>query len=316
MSTLAPYRSPEELTTTVDTLSIASGAELHTLGVSVEGRPIRAVNVRGGDAAVLVCAGIHGVEYIATEVALGVLDALAGRDPRWAALQERADIWVVPSLNPDAYARTWAQAGDGTLAELRTNANGVDLNRNFPLPAPQKPVWFTFDGWRTGSDDPQNPFYRGTHPLSEPESAAIAALFERVRFSASVSLHSTMGTLIPPCVERWADYRTYARLCRAFRRAQPESRYLRMANFWLDRFTGELEDFQHAMYGTWAICVEHWPASAKRRVTPPGPQRFWRSNPADPARWVTNDLPGIAAFLDAALDEPASRKQKDRVIDR
>ena len=64
-----------------------------------------------------------------------------------------------------------------------TNARGVDLNRNFPLPAPQQPVWFDFDGWRTGSDDPSNPFYRGEHPLSEPESAAIAGLLDRVASS-------------------------------------------------------------------------------------------------------------------------------------
>lgn len=304
MIELAPYRSPDALEAAIDALSVALNADVHTLGESVEGRPIRAVHMPGGDdGAVLVCAGIHGVEYIATEVALGALTALRDGEAAWSALRERADLWVVPSLNPDAYARTWAQGGAGTLAELRTNAHGVDLNRNFPLPAPQKPVWFTFDGWRTGSDDPNNPFYRGTHPLSEPESAAIAGLFERVRFRASVSLHSTMGTLIPPCVQSWADYRTYAHLCRAFRQAQPDARYLRMANFWLDRFTGELEDFQHAKYGTWAICVEHWPVSSRLgRNARPGSELFWRSNPPDPTRWLANDLPGIVAFLHAGLD--------------
>ncbi len=302
MDTLEPYRSPQAREESLDSLAGALNAEILTLGTSHEGRPIRAAHVPGGDEGnVLVCAGIHGLEYIGTEVALGVLEALGRGEPAWRELRERARIWVVPSLNPDAYARTWKQGGAGTLTELRTNARGVDLNRNFPLPAPQKPVWFSFDGWRTGSDDPGNPFYRGEHPLSEPESQALAGLLDRVAFRASVSLHSTMGTLIPPCVERWSDYRAYARLCRAFRRAQPEAGYFRFSNFWFDRFTGELEDFQHATHGTWAICVEHWPAAARRRSKPPGPERFWRSNPPDPARWVENDLPGIAAFLRAGL---------------
>ncbi len=299
---LAPYRSPDAREGAVDALAAALNAEVHTLGVSVEGRAIRAVHVPGGDdGAVLVCAGIHGVEFIATEVALGALAALRDGDAAWTALRERADLWVVPSLNPDAYARTWSQAGAGTLPELRTNARGVDLNRNFPLPAPQRPVWFSFDGWRTGSDDPTNPFYRGERPLSEPESMAIVGLLDRVRFAASVSLHSTMGTLISPCVQSRADYRAYGELCRVFRRAQKISRYPRLANFWLDRFTGELEDFQHATHGTWAICVELWPLSAKLGMVRSS-ELFWRFNPPDPSRWMANDLPGIAAFLHAGLD--------------
>jgi hypothetical protein len=306
MQKLTPYRSPDEREEAVDILAAALDAEVHVLGTSVEERAIRAVRVPGGrDGAVLVCAGIHGVEYIATEVALGALAALRDGDAAWTALRRRADLWVVPSLNPDAYARTWSQDGDGTVADLRTNARGVDLNRNFPLPAPQQPVWFTFGGWRTGSDAPNSPFYRGAHPLSEPESQAIADLFERVGFAASVSLHSTMGTLIPPCVESRSDYRTYRKLCRIFGRAQKESRYLRMANFRLDRFTGELEDFQHATYGTWALTVEHWPLSAKLdQLLSPSPKLFWRFNPPDPQRWVANDLPGIAAYLHAGLDLP------------
>ena len=304
MNRLAPYRSPDAREERLDALSGALGAELHALGESVEGRAIKAVQVPGGDdGAVLICAGIHGVEYIATEVALGALAALREGGSTWDALRDRADVWVVPSLNPDAYARTWSQDGDGTLPELRTNARGVDLNRNFPLPSPQRPVLYSFGGWRTGSDDPDNPFYRGERPLSEPESAALAGLLERVPFTASVSLHSTMGTLIPPCVESKADYRAYRELCRVFRRAQTGTRYLRMANLWLDRFTGELEDFQHATYGTWAICVEHWPISSRlgQLVRPPS-KLFWRFNPPDPQRWVANDLPGIAAFLHAGLD--------------
>ena len=169
----------------------------------MEGRPILAVHLPCGSQtapSVLVCANIHGIEYISTEVALGVLDQAAREDSEIARLREYAHVWVLPSLNPDGYARTWRQAGHGQLSELRTNARGVDLNRNFPRPQHSRGIWFNFGGWRTGSDDPKNPFFRGSGAFSEPETQAIKTLCENTAFIASANLHSTMGTIIPPCV--------------------------------------------------------------------------------------------------------------------
>lgn len=307
-SPLAPYRSPAARDAHLAALADRLGAEPVDLGASVEGRPIRAVRVpatRATDDAVLVCAGIHGVEFIGTHVALALLEALAGG--LFSELRARAEVWVVPSLNPDAYARTWAQAGQGELAELRTNAHGVDLNRNFPLPRPQAPVWIDLGGWRTGSDDPANAFYRGAGAQSEPETRALTSLCERVRFRASANLHSTMGTLIPPLADTPAEAATYGALCAAFRAGQRRWRYRQMpgAGGRLDRCIGEQEDYQHHTHGTWAICVEHYPVwvQAGRFLTPTS--TFWRFNPRHPERWVGNDLPGIHAFLHAALDARA-----------
>lgn len=272
---------------------------MHVLGESVEGRPIRAVHVKGtGDRAILVCAGIHGPEYIGTEVALGFLERVRSSH---ADLLDRADVWVVPCLNPDGYERTWARGGVGKLSELRQNAHGVDLNRNYPLPAPLAPVWSTLGGWRTGSDDPKNSFFRGTGPLSEPETAALAKLAAEVPFHASVSLHSTMGTLFPPCVSDASTSEKYRGLCAAFSGAQKEARYRHFAAGSLDRFTGEQEDHQHHVHHTWAICVEHYPlwVDTKRFLQS---NLFRRFNPPDPGTWVDNDLPGLAAYFRGALD--------------
>jgi len=303
---LAAYRSPAERERALDDLAAAAGAEVHVLGTSVEGRPIRAARVPGGNGrAVLVCAGIHGPEYIGPAVALGFLARVRSFDD----LLARADVWVLPSLNPDGYERTWARRGEGTLHELRSNAHHVDLNRNFPLPAPPKRVWLTFGGWRTGSDDPANPFFRGVAPASEPETAALVKLAARVHFDASVSLHSAMGLLIPPCVSDAASAATYRALCTAFARAQPYTRYrtARVGRF--DMFTGEQEDHQHHAHGTWAIAVEHYPlwVDAKRFLQP---SLFRRFNPPDPDRWVDNDVPGIAAYLRAALALPPPARER------
>ncbi len=295
------YRNPDARERAVLAAAARAGAEVDVLGQSVEGRPIHALRVTAGhpEHAVLVCAGIHGPEYIGVEVALGMLARLDDhRD-----LLERADLWIVPTLNPDGYARTWEREGVGKLHELRRNAGGVDLNRNFPLPGPLRPVLSTLDGWRTGSDDPANPFYRGRAPFSEPETAALESLLLRVRFDASVSLHSTMGTIFPPCLDGAPASvgTTYARLARAFTGAQTKARYRYVAAGSLDRFTGEQEDHQHHTYGTWSICVEHYPlwVDTGRFLQS---NLFRRFNPPDPAEWVASDVPAIAAYFRAALD--------------
>lgn len=310
---LGPYPSPEEREAELDTLAEAIRAEVITLGHSVEGRPIRAARVpRLSDsqdpARVLVTANIHGVEYVGTRVAMGFLAALLGPDPALEALRQRAEVWVLPSLNPDAYARTWARQGRGTLQELRANAHGVDLNRNFPLPGPQPWYALSLGGWATGSPQPGNPFYRGEAPLSEPETAALAKLLETVPFVASANLHSFMGTVFHAHVQSRPHFAAYGKLCRAFRSGQKTIRYRPVGSRMFDWFTGEQEDYQHHARDTWAICVEIFPFFASYRQHPRAPSTFWRFNPRSPESWVANDVPGLAAYFHATLDlGPPSR---------
>src|SRR5919201_1919120 len=82
------------------------------IGHSVEGRSIEVLHVPGPGPRVLVVGCVHGNEC----AALPVVRALAR-----ARVRAREDLWLVPNLNPDGYAR-------GT----RGNAHGVDLNRSFP----------------------------------------------------------------------------------------------------------------------------------------------------------------------------------------
>src|SRR5215471_13834873 len=85
------------------------------IGRSVLGRPIRAIE-RGDPFAqrrVLVVGCIHGPG----ESAGMAVTARLRRMP----LPPGLDLWIVPDINPDALAL-------GT----RANADGVNLNRNFP----------------------------------------------------------------------------------------------------------------------------------------------------------------------------------------
>ena len=303
---LDPYPSPEARDRELARLAAAARGELVTYGHSVEGRPLLAARLPptedGAGAAprgrVLATANIHGVEYVSSRVAMGVLAAADAYAPL-RDLRARVEVWVIPCLNPDAYARTWEARGVGRLAVLRANARGVDLNRNFPLPPGGRRL--ALPG--AGSARPGARTYTGPHPLSEPETAALAALLGEHRFDASTNGHSFMGRLIPARVVDRPAYGAYKRLCAAFAHAQPRAAYARLASRIFDTFTGELEDFQHHAHGTWAVCVETMPILHSFRQHLLAPSLFWRFNPRAPEGWVANDVPGIVAFWRTALEE-------------
>jgi murein peptide amidase A len=88
----------------------------------------------------------------------------------------------IPMLNPD---------GVGAQPPRRTNANGVDLNRNFPTPAWERdaPVYWT---QRTGRDPRRWP---GPKPLSEPESRFLHDQMKGFKPHLIVAIHAPYGVL-------------------------------------------------------------------------------------------------------------------------
>lgn len=298
---LAPYLAPPAQGALVQDLVATLGGEILVYGESVEGRPLRALRIPGarpGLPRALCAANIHGVEVIGSHVVLALLRRLAAGDPEVAWIRERAELLLIPSINPDAHDRTFARDGVGRLPELRANARGVDLNRNFPLPPGARPGRLP----GAGSTRPGDATYRGEAPLSEPETRALAALLTELRPRVSVNLHSFMGTLIPASVRDRPCFAAYRELCRAFAAAQAEIRYRRLSHRIFDVFTGEQEDFQHHVLDTWAVCVELFPLLASYRQHLRAPSLFWRFNPRDPDRWAAHDIPGILALIRAGLD--------------
>ena len=115
--------------------------------MSVEGRPIAAI--RRGDPAgrrVLVFGVIHGDEQAGLQV-IAVLTELP--------VPPGVDLYLVESMNPD-----------GVAQNTRGNANGVDLNRNFPYN--WGPIGAPGDGQ-----------YAGPAAASEPETQAVVELDQR-----------------------------------------------------------------------------------------------------------------------------------------
>jgi protein MpaA len=133
-----------------------------TIGHSVRGRRLDAFEIASPAAArsILVVGCIHGNEPAGIAIARRLL---AATPPPAIAL------WLVPDLNPD-----------GVTADMRVNANEVDLNRNFP--------WH----WRP-LGAPGDFQYSGPRPLSEPEARAARALILRVRPHISIWFHQPRG---------------------------------------------------------------------------------------------------------------------------
>ena len=134
----------------------SAAARTVVIGHSVRGRRIVAV-VRGPNDAprkVLVVGCIHGNEC----AGLAIISALER-----APVVHGVQLWLVPEMNPD-----------GTAADTRQNADGVDLNRNFPYQ------------WERVTDPT---YYSGPRPLSEPETRAAVALIRRIRPSVTIWYH-------------------------------------------------------------------------------------------------------------------------------
>jgi hypothetical protein len=129
------------------------------LGHSVDGRPIIAYELGNpySRKKALILGEMHGDEPAGVTLVRSIMHedaAVAGMD-----------LWVVPTMNPDGYAR-----------HTRQNADGVDLNRNWP------------DRWRplTGM------YYSGPRPLSEPETRAMYGFLKWLRPRYVISLHQPL----------------------------------------------------------------------------------------------------------------------------
>jgi protein MpaA len=128
------------------------------IGHSVKGRAIRAYHLGDPTSPVkaVFIATMHGNEAQPAQILLNLRDG---------APITGADIWVVPYLNRDGFAR-----------HRRQNARGVDLNRNFPV------RWIRQGG----------AFYSGRRPKSEPETRAIMRFLREIQPAYVVSFHQPL----------------------------------------------------------------------------------------------------------------------------
>ncbi|UOF00759.1 M14 family zinc carboxypeptidase [Bdellovibrio reynosensis] len=147
-----------------------------SLCVSAEGRPIfhyEKMSTAPGAKKVIVFSLIHGDETPAGTVGRYWMERLEGIDPR--------NSWrVIPVLNPD-----------GVRYKTRTNANKIDINRNFPTKD-----WAAgaIENWkRTTKSNPRR--FPGNEAASEPETKCAMNHLEDFQPDFVVSVHTPLKVL-------------------------------------------------------------------------------------------------------------------------
>lgn len=168
----------EQISGTLTALSRSAPGltSLLEVGHTVHGRPLTALIAGRRDRALVLVGSVHGGEAGA-ELALPICEAIIADHP---ALLKRVGLAVLPCLNADQRERLAL----GYPPYLRTNASGVDLNRNFP--ADWEQVDYTYGLVTT---DPESATYRGPAPASEPETQAVQALLRAVKPAAVLAFH-------------------------------------------------------------------------------------------------------------------------------
>jgi len=158
-----------------DTGIMLSGAQSNN-GIPILVKEYPPLAERLPQSRILVIGGIHGDEYSSVSVVFKWMNKL---DRYHSGLFH----WkVAPLLNPDGLLQRKSQ---------RVNANGVDLNRNFPT---RNWLQETQNYWvKRTKKNPRR--YPGKAALSEPETRWLYELIEEFKPDAIVSVHAPYGVL-------------------------------------------------------------------------------------------------------------------------
>jgi len=131
---------------------------------SVEDRNIRLLEIGESENVTVIFGAFHGSERLSGELAFRFSEYLY---PQFLN-QIECKVIFVPVVNPD-----------GLVRGQRTNANGVDINRNFPT-----------QNWTNQLKRKHN--FPGDRPGSEPETIAVIDLLEKYQPDRIISIHTPL----------------------------------------------------------------------------------------------------------------------------
>jgi hypothetical protein len=170
---LREYHNYEELTNFLQDIvsNYPEIASLESIGQSVQGRELWVMRITDNldedelEPEFKYVANMHGDETPGREFSLFLIEWLCenyGNNDRATFLVDNTDIYIMPSMNPDGF-----ELG------IRNNANGVDLNRDFP----------------DQFNDVSNTMFG-----RQPETRAIMSWADNHNFTLSANMHS--GALV------------------------------------------------------------------------------------------------------------------------
>ncbi len=179
------------------------------IGSSVEGRAVYLLKLGHGPKKILIDGSHHGNEWISSFLLMTMAEHYAyyyhsGQpSPHYDVRQLLSEVtlYFVPMLNPDGieivandgkhsprYEQlVYMNGGSHNFINWKANAQGVDLNRQYPT------NWHMARDY--GPKMPSRANYAGPHALSEPEVQAIDRLHRQELFDVQVSYHS-MGNVL------------------------------------------------------------------------------------------------------------------------
>tara|TARA_B100000902_G_scaffold159584_1_gene155453 strand:- start:1106 stop:2650 length:1545 start_codon:yes stop_codon:yes gene_type:complete len=152
---------------------------IHSLGTLSSGREILIVNIsdnvdqKENEPSFLYTSSMHGDELTGYVLMLRFIDDILNKynvDSRITNLVDEIDIWINPLANPDG---AYAGGNNNVWGATRSNANFIDINRNFP--------------------DPED----GPHPDGNPwqdETLIFMGLSDTINFNLASNLHT--GTVV------------------------------------------------------------------------------------------------------------------------
>lgn len=176
---------------------------VRTFGHTVRHRPIRGLLIGNPHNRAAFVGVVHAGEA-GPELLMPIVGRLLREEPE---LLKGAGLAIIPSVNIDQREKQV----EGYPPYLRKNANGVDINRNFPA------NWETIEyTWGLDTSNPSSDTYRGVFPVSEPETQALISFIEETKPRGIFNYHhlaSIVGDLFVS--SRFAaEDEAYAAKCR------------------------------------------------------------------------------------------------------
>ncbi|MEO0203007.1 MAG: M14 family zinc carboxypeptidase [candidate division WOR-3 bacterium] len=174
------------------------------VGNTWENRLIKGIKISSNNnpkPAIWFNSAIHAREPGGVSSILGFANFLLknyNKNPEIKYLLDNRDIYIIPVANPDGYVFNESYSSGMWRKNKRDNNNngvfetsydGVDLNRNFGY------MWGCCGG---SSGNPSSETYRGPSPFSEPESQAYRSLFNQIKPSIGVDIHTYSNLILWP----------------------------------------------------------------------------------------------------------------------
>ncbi len=123
----APY-TMDRHTALIDRIAAVPHVGHRVLGNTLDGRALDMLTIGEGPLQIWLYARQHPGETMAEWWMEGALDLLVSDETAAVQLRAAATFYVVPNMNPDGSAR----------GHLRTNSVGVNLNREWATPTPER----------------------------------------------------------------------------------------------------------------------------------------------------------------------------------